>query len=198
MYVSERTGIGITTTTPLFFEAIGEYKNHILKFLDWISKGFNKSKYPSIINTQKIDKEDEEYLYSIQIQSILEDTDKLANMLQKTSLIDREFFDFLEIQQITEYILKNQNYANPNVEEITFIRKLFENFGEIISIKSNLLKGITSEKQIKGEISSKYRQKYRLFDETFSKYKEQFYLEIYTPSGKHEKTIENLRCIMKE
>jgi hypothetical protein len=197
MYVSKGNRIG-STTTILSFEVIREYKNKIVKFLNDMVDGFNKSEYPSIIDTSKIDKETEEYLYSIQIQSILENTDKLANMLKKTSLIDKEFFDFLEIQQITEHILKNYSYEDIDVKEIIFIRKLFEIFGELIYNKTDLFDDISSEDQITEEIKSQYKQKYALFDEKFSKYKEQFYLEMYTPSGKHKKTINDLYAIMKE
>lgn len=202
MYISERTTVGVTTTIPSvdFKDNIGDYNNKIIDFINKffkdlkarISKEYNKMQYPSIINTVKLNKEDIAYMYSVNISQILEDVDKLAIMLKKQPLIDEEFFDFLEIQQITEYILKNQDYSKPNIDELTIVKDIFEEFSNLINNKADLLDIKTSDNQ------DKYKKFYVSFKKKFTNYKEQFYLDIYTPSGKHNETIDNLYAIMKE
>ncbi|MGA2676247.1 MAG: hypothetical protein ACLQG5_00560 [Methanobacterium sp.] len=202
MYISERTTVGLTTNIPSIDirNNIGSYNNKILDFFneffkdlkDRIITEYNKSQYPSIINTIKLNKEDIAYMYSVKIHQILEYVNEIAIVLKKQPLIDEEFFDFLEIQQIAEYILKNQDYTKPNVDELKIVLNIFEEFGDLITNKAVLLDVKTSENQ------DKYKKNYSSFDEKFSKYKEQFYLEIYTPSGKHNTTIDNLYAIMKE
>lgn len=202
MYISERTTVGVTTTIPSvdFKYNIGDYNNKIIDFIKEffkdlkarISKEYNKMQYPSIINTVKLNKEDIAYMYGVNISQILDDVDKLAIMLKKQPLIDEEFFDFLEIQQITEYILKNQDYSKPDIDELTIVKNIFEEFSKLINNKFDILNIKTSDNQ------DKYKIIYLSFKKKFTKYKEQFYLDMYTPSGKHNETIDNLYAIMKE
>lgn len=208
MYISGRNTVGLSLTIPSadIRYNIGKYNNRILEFFnnffkdlkERIGKESEKSQYPSIINEQKIKEADIAFMYSFNINQIFQKVDELAIILKKQSLFKKEFFDFLEIQQITEYTLKNQEYTKPNIDQIKFVKKLFEEFGDLINYKINLFEGITDPKKIEEKTESKYQQKYTSFQNVLFKYIEQFYLEIYTPSGKHEKTIDNLYAIMKE
>lgn len=207
MHIYTGNTLGMTTTFPSI--NISMYKNKILDFLDELktriltkesdkTKELDKYQYASIIDTQTLNKEDLKYAYITQTHSILESVNKIAIMLKKEPLLTKEFFVFLEIQQITEYLLKNQDYTKPNVDAINFIRRLFEEFLEVISIKADLFGDIDSEDQVTNEMLSKYEPKYASFEDVFSKHKERFYLEMYTPSNKHNETINNLYAIMKE
>lgn len=201
MHISKGNMMGVTPT--ILSIDITKYKNKILEFLNGLktrvlNKKSNNVGHVSTINTQRLNEEYMEYKNIIWIHSILESVDELALMLKETTLIDEELFDFLEIQQITEYILKNQNYVKINNDEITFIANLFKKFTNLLSIKFDLFKDKTSKNQVENEILLRYKQEYASFEEMFSKDKERFYSEMYTPSGNHKKTINNLYAIMKE
>lgn len=208
MYISERNTLGspLTISPADIRYNIGKYNNKILEFFnkffmdlkERIGKESEKSQYPSIINEQKLKEADIAFMYSFNTNQIFQKVDELAIILRKQPLFREEFFDLLEIQQITEYTLKNQDYTKPDIDQIKFVKKLFEEFSDLINYKINLFDTITDPKKIEEKTESKYQLKYTSFQRTLFKYKEQFYLEIYTPSGKHEETIDNLYAIMKE
>lgn len=208
MHISERKTLGLSLTIPSvdIRHNIGRYNDRILEFFnnffedlkERISKESEKSKYPSIINEQKLKKADIAFIYSININQIVQQDDELAVILKEQPLFREEFFDFLEVQQIMEYTLKNQDYTKPNVDQTKFIKELFEEFSDLINHKVNLLDAIPDQKELEEKTESKYQPKYESFQKVLFKYKEKFYLEIYTPSGKHKETIDNLYAIMKE
>lgn len=187
---------------------IDKYKNKIIDFLNELktrilNKDSDNSQYASsVIDTQTLNEEVNEeyikYLYTTMIHPILESVNKIAFELKEEPIFHKEFFDFLEIQQITECVLKPQDYAKLNIDKVNFLIALFKEFNNLISIKSDLLKNTTPENPVKDETLYKYEEEYASFDKVFSKQKEHFYLEMYTPSGKHKKTIDKLYTIMKE
>lgn len=219
-YGCGRTILGEPLTIPSlelsnnFNKTFNKYKTKFFSILDNLKESLKNlrkhlrikksntqkyaQEYATILDNQRLNKEYVKYLHTIDIRPIFESMDKLRVMFKKDPLIEDEFFDFLEIQQITEYLLKNQDHINPNIKELNFIIKLFKDFKEIVFTKENLFGDISSQDQVTEEMLSKYEQKYASFEEEFSQDKEKFYLEMYTPSGKHQNTIDSLYAVMKE
>ncbi|MBF4474512.1 hypothetical protein [Methanobacterium formicicum] len=203
MFVSERNTFGVSATIPSI--DIGKYKNKILEYLNnLVNRVFSKksneydSQYHSIIDTHKLHVEDEIYLHRVWVNSILERVDKLTIMLETEPLLKNEYFDFLAIKQICEYIITKDGYSKPTDQERDLIVKLFEAFVKIIQVKSDLFGDIDTKDEITDDMASSYAIEYESFSEEISEYMEKFYLDIYTPSGKHEESINELYAVMKE
>lgn len=192
MNINETTPVGNITLPTI---NISKYTTKIIGILKDLkscltdNSNSNKTQYSTTIDNKSAIEEYEEYVYAAEVKSLINEMDKVADAFRKEEWIDDEFYDFLEIQHISEHIIIKKFHEKTTESEINLLISLFEDFIKIISLKEDLFKN---------EELSKYDIEYNLFQDKFSKYKEKFYIEIYTPSDKHKKTIDSLYAIMKE
>lgn len=195
MNISETQNVGNITVPAINFN---KYTNKIIDILKDLKTRFidkpitKKPQYSSIIDTKSANKEYKKYVYLAEVKSIIKDMDYLAIEMKKDELIEDEFYDFLEIQQITEYLLLKDVHSKISKEELNFITALFKEFKDIIFLKAELFENKTDENILN------YDKEYETFQDKFFNYKEKFYVEMYSPSGKHKKTIDHLYALMKE
>jgi hypothetical protein len=104
--------------------------------------------------------------------------DFLDDLCKDYRFKEEEFYDFMDIQGITEYILTKKK------EHIELVRDLITNFIYIFELK------------IKN--TENYDIQYKQFKKTLSEAEEEFYTKIYIPTNKHEKTINNIYQITKQ
>jgi hypothetical protein len=192
MNINETTPVRNLTLPTI---SIGKYTSKIIGILKDLksrlteNSNSNETQYSTIIDNKSAIKEYEEYVYATEVRSLINEMDRVADEFQKEEWVDDEFYDFLEIQHISEHIIIKNFHEKTTESELDLLISLYEDFIKIISLKEDLFK--------KEELS-KYDIEYDKFQDKFSKYKEKFYIDIYTPSDKHKKTIDSLYAIMKE
>jgi hypothetical protein len=155
-------------------EALKKFLNKLIS----IPKNF-KSDTSLNITEHIINNKEEVNSYKQTVENLLKTMDDFVNNLYKDSRFkDEEFYDFMDIQRITKYILTERK------ENIELVEGLITKFIDIFELK------IKSTKN--------YDIQYKQLKKFLSVAKEKFYTEIYIPTNKHEKTINGIYKIMEQ
>jgi hypothetical protein len=158
-------------------ELMDTLKKFLNKLLS-ISNLFKSNTAPIIINkNHESNKQDS---YDIYKQNIIKTMNNIANILSEDPLFkEDEFYDFMNIQTITEDVLETKKEEN-----IILIYELINKFIDIYELKINQ--------------NDEYNNQYNQFKTFLLKSKKKFYTKIYIPIGQHEQTINNIYDIMKQ
>ena len=116
--------------------------------------------------------------YEKEVKIITDTMEEIADLLEESPLFkDKEFYDFLMIQHMIKYILKDVEFF---VNYSEFIDELIFEFRELVNKKIKLEFG---------EEKINYHEEYLKFKDFLFDKKEYFYLEIHKPHGKYNDLV---------
>ena len=146
--------------------------NKIGEFIAYLKKELRKIKEEILL--KRIQKRE----YEKEVKIILSTMEKIARLLEENPLFkEKEFYDFLNMQHMSEYILKDiecfMNYS-------MFIDELIIEFKDLIHKKIQM----AFEKE---EIN--YKEEYDQFEDFLFEREEYFYLNIYQAHGEYNDLI---------
>ncbi len=144
------------------------------------------------INSKKLIKINEENILKIHdfevcVRNILKSCESIADSLEEYHIFSRELYDFLEIQNMIEMILKNKTLETIKLTELEFLNEILGDFHRIITFryittKNNLL----NREEIPTENLERYKQEYKNFIVKLRKNRKNFSLKISHPINKNE------------
>ena len=142
--------------------------NCIYKFINYI-----KEKYAQIKSKQ------DKMRYEKEVKEFLNFLDSVEEMMDTNPLFsDRELFDFMNVKEITSYILKDSKLFE---EHFNFLMGFFKDYDKILMVKFeaiNSFNGISYEKE------------YKKFKYGFNRKREFFYAHIYEHLGIYDDMID--------
>lgn len=131
-----------------------------------------------------VDKTDD-FSFQKNITVIKKYMDDLANDFEQIELFDQEFYYFMDIRRMFDYI---SNDINLYYENITFIKETFKCFKDLI------FKKIEVETTKNTEIN--YNQEHDEFVEFLNKQKDIFYRNIYKKTSQYDELIVKVTNIL--
>lgn len=102
--------------------------------------------------------------------------DKLAKFLKKNTIFSDEYFIFLEIRDISKYIL-DKKIDSIKIEELDIMQEFSFNFFILLQEKLEIL--LETNWELNEEFEAKFKVKRDLFYERFNSLKKCFYDSIY-------------------
>lgn len=153
-------------------EIITEFKQIFDSIIEKFSNSYLKKQYSV----------DEEFLKKLDdINDLMND---ISNKLEALNCFEKEFHNFLSIQNMIGYIIKD---TEKYFKHSSFVKKLASLFCELIHTKIMLLKNDEYEK---------YNEIYKSFDENLFKHEEFFYLNIYQHTHQYDDLIDEITNIL--
>ena len=173
-------------------EYIEEILNNIADVITKSPKYFiNKIKSSSVtdVNPEYETKNLHKTNHNINNEEIYNTMNSIASLLKKNELFYDEYFDFCEIQDMTQDTL-NRDESLIKKSDLEFLLQLVKDFSEIINIKISLIDD--------GEFDDeKYESKYTSYLNRFNKSKNYFYENICDEDIDEDLFIEYANIILE-
>lgn len=166
-----------------------------------ISIDNSENDYLTVLNTNNMNTYAEEldnYVYNNLVDSLLKTMDNIAADLKEEHYVNDELYDFLEIQIITEYILR-RDMDDVKLEDINFLSDLTDSLFDILRLKAKLIPNhIEDINEWEGKSFNEYCREYEKFEDSLIEKKEIFYSTIYNTNNGYDSTVIALGNIWKE
>ena len=120
-------------------------------------------------------------LFILKIKEIKKELFSVTSKLNESPFFKREFYEFLKIKDMIEYILEKKEGNN-----FKFAEELLIKFSDLISKKGSYFNNI-----------EKYDKLYKEFSNYLNKKEEAFFTEIYSSTFEYEDTVVKILNILE-
>ena len=157
--------------------------NNILDAKNYLKNAFNKIKEKFI----ELKSKKESYKYKKEAKIIINLTDEISDSLEENPLFkDKEFYDFLRIKDILEYLLRDRNLI---IQHHDLIENLLGNFRKIILEKLDF--------KLNNKSLNTYKINYAKFKTLLDEKEEYFLVEIYPANHEDDTLVERITKIIE-
>ena len=150
-----------------------------------------KNMYDStIVHIQNYNEDNYSKKFTLIVDDLMNNMNDFLIYLQKYDVFYYESFDYMEIMDIFEYVLR-RDWNFITIDEINFVKDLFELFDNLIDKKLVMLKNSLKFQNNLEEYQKDYDKSYESFSRKFFKMSEKFFDEFYNESWLDEKILIN-------